>query len=199
MASSEVIRNETMWDDLSHNWGWMVVRGIAAVCFGVLALLVPGVTIAVLVLLWGAYALADGILSLISAFRIRDRGRPFWALLAVGILGIGAGILTFAWPAITALVLLAFIAGWALFVGVLQIVAAVRLRKSIEHEWLLGISGALSVVFGALMLISPGAGALAVLWMIGAYAIAFGALLIALGFKLRSHTHHHHPRFASQH
>lgn len=197
MAQETVSRDETMWNDLSHNWGWMVVRGIAAVSFGVLALLVPGITLAVLVLLWGAYAVVDGIFSLLAAFRIHDRGRPFWALLAVGILGIAAGILTFVWPNITALVLLAFIAAWALIVGVLQIVAAVRLRKSIEHEWLLGLSGALSVVFGLLMLINPGAGALAVLWMIGAYAIVFGGLLIALGFNLRSHTHH--PRLASQH
>ena len=197
MASGEVIRDEMMWNDLSHNWGWMVVRGVAAVCFGVLALLVPGITLAVLVLMWGAYALVDGIFSLLAAFRIRDQGRPFWALLAVGVLGIIAGILTFVWPGITALVLMGFIAAWALFVGALQIVAAIRLRKSIEHEWLLGISGALSVVFGALMLIAPGAGALAVLWMIGAYAILFGGLLIALGFNLRSHTHH--PRLASQH
>ena len=144
MATGEVIRDEMMWNDLSHNWGWMVVRGVAALCFGVLALLVPGVTLAVLVLMWGAYALVDGIFSLLAAFRIRDRGRPFWALLAIGALGILAGILTFVWPGITALVLLGFIAAWALFVGALQIVAAIRLRKSIEHEWLLGISGALS-------------------------------------------------------
>jgi len=114
----------------------------------------------------------------------------------VGILGIGAGILTFIWPGMTALVLLAFIAAWSLVMGVFQIIAAIRLRKSIEHEWLLGLSGLLSVIFGLLMLISPGAGALAVLWVIGAYAIVFGGLLIALGLKLRSQTHH--PNLASQ-
>ena len=188
--------NDTMWSDLGRNWGWIVVRGIAAVIFGVLALVLPGITLAALVLLWGAYALADGIIALIAAFRIRDRGKPFWALLVVGILGIAAGILTFIWPGMTAIVLLAFIAAWSLVMGIFQIIAAVRLRKSIENEWLLGLSGLLSVIFGVLMLINPGAGALAVIWVIGAYAIVFGVLLIALGLKLRSRTHH--PSLASQ-
>ncbi len=182
--------NDTMWSDLGRNWGWILVRGIAAVIFGVLALVLPGITLAALVLLWGAYALADGIIALIAAFRIRDRGKPFWALLVVGILGIAAGILTFIWPGMTAIVLLAFIAAWSLVMGIFQIIAAVRLRKSIENEWLLGLSGLLSVIFGVLMLINPGAGALAVIWVIGAYAVVFGVLLIALGLKLRSRTHH---------
>jgi len=188
--------SNTMWSDLGRNWGWIVVRGIAAVIFGVLALVLPGITLAALVLLWGAYALADGIIALIAAFRIRDRGKPFWALLVVGILGIAAGILTFIWPGMTAIVLLAFIAAWSLVMGIFQIIAAVRLRKSIEKEWLLGLSGLLSIIFGVLMLINPGAGALAVIWVIGAYAILFGVLLIALGVKLRSRTHH--PSLASQ-
>jgi len=98
--------NNTMWSDLGRNWGWIVVRGIAAVIFGVLALVLPGITLAALVLLWGAYALADGIIALIAAFRIRDRGKPFWALVVVGILGVAAGILTFIWPGMTAIVLL---------------------------------------------------------------------------------------------
>jgi len=182
--------NDTMWSDLGRNWGWIVVRGIAALIFGVLALVLPGITLAALVLLWGAYALADGIIALIAAFRIRDRGKPFWALVVVGILGVAAGILTFIWPGMTAIVLLAFIAAWSLVMGIFQIIAAVRLRKSIENEWLLGLSGLLSVIFGVLMLINPGAGALAVIWVIGAYAILFGVLLIALGLKLRSRTHH---------
>src|SRR5690348_14860834 len=101
--------NDTMWNGLSRNWGWIVVRGIAAVIFGVLAWVLPGITLAALVLLWGAYALADGIFALIAAFRIRDRGKPFWALLVVGMLGIAAGILTFLWPGMTAIALLAFI------------------------------------------------------------------------------------------
>ena len=177
-----------MLEDLARNWGWIELRGIVAVLFGVLALLWPGVTLAALVILWGAFALADGILSLIAAFKIRDKGRPFWSLLIVGLLGIAAGIVTFLWPGITAFVLLMFIAAWAFVMGIFQIIAAIRLRKEIENEWLLGLSGVLSVIFGVLMFLQPGAGALAVVWIIGAYAIFFGVLLIVLGFRLKRHT-----------
>jgi uncharacterized membrane protein HdeD (DUF308 family) len=156
--------------------------------FGLLAFAWPAVTLAILVLLWGAYALADGVLALIAAFRVRDRGKPFWALLIVGMLGMVAGLLTFFWPGMTALVLLAFIAAWALVMGVFQIVAAIRLRKVIEGEWLLALSGLLSVFFGALMLLNPGVGALAVIWIIASYAVVFGVLLIALGLRLKGDT-----------
>jgi uncharacterized membrane protein HdeD (DUF308 family) len=176
-----------MLEDLKRNWGWIELRGVVAVIFGILALLWPGVTLAALVILWGAYALADGVFSLIAAFKVRDRGRPFWSLLIVGLLGIAAGIVTFLWPGMTALILLMFIAAWAFVMGIFQIVAAIRLRKEIENEWLLGLSGALSVIFGVLMFLQPGAGALAVVWIIGAYSILFGILLIVLGLRLRRH------------
>jgi uncharacterized membrane protein HdeD (DUF308 family) len=184
MATNAML-NDEMLQDLRRNWGWIVVRGVAAVIFGVLAFIWPAITLAALVILWGAYALADGVLAFIAAFRVRDRGRPFWALLIVGVLGVAAGILTFFWPGVTALVLLAFIGAWALVMGLFQIVAAIRLRKAIEGEWLLALSGVLSVIFGALMLWNPGAGALAVIWVIGSYAIVFGVLLIALGLRLK--------------
>jgi len=174
-----------MLEDFCRNWHWVVIRGVAAVIFGLLAFIWPGITLAALVIVWGAYALVDGALALIAAFRVRDRGKPLWALLIVGLLGLAAGILTFIWPAMTALVLLSFIAAWAIVMGIFQIVAAIRLRKSIENEWLLALSGVLSVLFGVLLLLRPGAGALAVIWIIGAYAIAFGVLLIALGLKLK--------------
>ena len=175
----------TMLEHLSRNWGWIVLRGVAAVLFGVLAFLWPGITLAALVIVWGAYALADGVLSLIAAYRVRDRGKPFWALVIVGLLGIAAGIVTFIWPGITALVLLMFIAAWAVVMGIFQILAAIRLRKEIQNEWLLGLSGILSVLFGIIMFVQPGAGALAVIWVIGAYAIVFGILLIWLGLRLK--------------
>jgi uncharacterized membrane protein HdeD (DUF308 family) len=171
---------------LGHNWGWIVLRGVAAVLFGVLAIAWPGITLATLVIVWGAYALAEGLLTLIAAWQVRDEGRPFWSLVVVGLLGIAAGVITFLWPGITALTLLMIIAVWALIMGIFQIVAAIRLRKVIEREWLLGLSGVASVIFGVLMIISPGAGALAVLSLIAAYAIVFGVLLIVLGFRLRS-------------
>ena len=122
---------------------------------------------------------------LIAAFRIRDSGRPLWPLILIGAAGVIAGILAIIWPGLTALVLLMFIAAWAIVIGVLQIVTAVRVRKEIHNEWLLGLSGALSLVFGGLMIAAPGAGALAMIWIIGAYAVFFGVLLIAAGFRLR--------------
>jgi uncharacterized membrane protein HdeD (DUF308 family) len=175
----------TMLEHLGRNWGWVVLRGVAAVLFGILAFAWPGITLAVLVIVWGAYALADGVLALVAAYRVRDQGKPFWSLVIVGLLGIAAGIVTFIWPGMTALLLLMFIAAWAVVMGIFQIVAAIRLRKEIENEWLLGLSGVLSVLFGVIMFAQPGAGALAVIWVIAAYAIAFGILLIWLGLRLR--------------
>jgi uncharacterized membrane protein HdeD (DUF308 family) len=175
----------TMLEHLGRNWGWVVLRGVAAVLFGILAFALPGITLAALVIVWGAYALADGILALIAAYRVRDQGKPFWSLVIVGLLGIAAGIVTFIWPGMTALLLLMFIAAWAVVMGIFQIIAAIRLRKEIQNEWLLGLSGVLSVLFGIIMFVQPGAGALAVIWVIAAYAIVFGALLIWLGLRLK--------------
>jgi uncharacterized membrane protein HdeD (DUF308 family) len=172
---------------LGRNWGWIVLRGVVAVLFGVLAIAWPGITLAALIIVWGAYALADGVLALVAAWRVRDQGRPFWALLIVGLLGIAAGVVTFLWPELTALTLLMIIAAWAVVVGVFQVVAAIRLRKLIAGEWLLGLTGILSVIFGIVVFARPQAGALAVVWMIGSYAIVFGALLIALGLRLKPH------------
>ena len=175
----------TLLGYLGRNWGWVVLRGVAAVLFGVLAFAWPGITLAALVIVWGAYALADGVLSLVAAYRVRDQGKPFWSLLIVGLLGIAAGIATFIWPGMTALLLLMFIAAWAVVMGIFQIIAAIRLRKEIRGEWLLGLSGVLSIIFGIVMFVQPRAGALAVIWAIGGFAIVFGVLLIWLGFKLK--------------
>ena len=176
-----------MLEYLGRNWGWVVLRGVVAVLFGAVAFGWPNITLAALVILWGAYAFADGVLALIAAWQVRDQGRPFWSLLIVGVLGIAAGAVTFMWPAMTALTLLMFIAAWAVVMGVFQIAAAVRLREEIQGEWRLGLSGLLSVIFGIVMFAQPGAGALALIWVIGAYAILFGILLIALGVRLKEH------------
>ena len=176
---------------LQRQWGWIALRGAVAVLFGVVALAVPGITLAALVITWGVYSVADGILSLVAAWQTRHDGQHFWSLLGIGLLGIAAGVGTFLWPGITEVVLLMVIAGWAVGTGILQIVAAIRLRKAIEGEWALGLSGALSVLFGLLMFVSPGAGALAMLGLIASYAIAFGVLLIVLGFRLRSYSTRH--------
>ena len=177
---------EALLDQLGRNWGWIALRGAAAVIFGVLAFAWPVKAIVVLVLFFGAYALVEGIFALIMAFRVRDRGRPLWTFAAIGLLGIAAGIVTFIWPGITALALLTLIAVWAFFMGIFQIVAAVRLRKEITHEWLLGLSGVLSVIFGAVMLARPVEGLRAVVWVIAAYSVVFGILLIVLAFRLKN-------------
>ncbi len=177
----------TLLHTLGRVWWLVLLRGIAAIVFGVLAWTWPGATLITLVLFWGAYALVDGVAALWAGWQAKDGGKPMWQVVLIGVLGIAAGLFTFAWPGITAIALLLLIAAWAIVTGVFQIAAAIRLRKEIANEWLLILSGALSVVFGCLLVASPGAGALAVLWLIGAFAVAYGALLVVLAFKLRKH------------
>jgi uncharacterized membrane protein HdeD (DUF308 family) len=137
-------------------------------------------------LFYGAFALIDGVLAVIAAVK-GGTPAPRWWLALVGVAGIAAGVLTFLWPGVTALVLLFFIAGWAIAVGVFEIVGAIRLRKEIDNEWLLIAGGALSVLFGVLVLLLPGAGALALVWIIGSYAIVYGVILVSLALRLRKH------------
>lgn len=171
---------------LADRWWVPLIRGIAAILFGILAVAYPEVSLTFLIVLWGVYALVDGVFSLAMAIR-RGRSGGTWGWLVLeGLVGIGAGIVAFAWPGITALMLLMVIAVWAVITGIASIAAAIRLRKEIRDEWLLGASGVLSIIFGGLMLAYPGAGALAVLWMIGAYAIIYGVLLMGLAWRLYS-------------
>ncbi|MFO0994540.1 MAG: HdeD family acid-resistance protein [Hyphomicrobiales bacterium] len=174
---------------LAKNWWLLLLRGIAAIIFGILAFAWPGITLLSLVILYGAYALVDGVLSVAAAIGGGGGAAPRWWLVVVGLLGIAAGLLTFFWPQITALVLLMFIGAWALIHGVFEIIGAIRLRKEIDNEWMLILSGALSVLFGAAMLIMPGAGALALIWVIGAYSIIFGILFVGFAFRLKKHAH----------
>jgi uncharacterized membrane protein HdeD (DUF308 family) len=170
---------------LARNWWVLVLRGVLAVLFGIVAFFMPGPTAYALVLLFGAYALVDGIFAVITGIREYDERERWWAVLLEGIAGIIVGVLTFLWPGVAGLVLLTFIAAWAIITGVFEIMAAIRLRREIEGEWLLGLSGVASVLFGLLLLFQPVAGLIAVTWIIGAYAILFGVLLIALGLQLR--------------
>jgi uncharacterized membrane protein HdeD (DUF308 family) len=172
---------------VAQYWWVLAIRGVAAILFGVLAFLWPGITLTVLVLLFGAYALVDGIFAVIAGFTARRESERWWWMVLQGVAGIILGVLTVLWPGITALVLLTFIAVWSIITGVLEIAAAIRLRREIEGEWLLILAGAASVVFGILLLIRPGAGALAVIWLIGAYAVVYGILLLVLAFRLRGY------------
>ena len=172
---------------LARQWGWIALRGLAAVSFGVMAFVWPEPTLIALTVVWGAYVFLDGVLALMAAYRVRDQHKPVWPLVIVGVLGIAAGIVTFIWPDITAWSLLLLIAAWALVMGAFQIASAITIRKSIDNEWLLGLSGIVSMIFGVVMIAYPRAGALAVAWTIGTFAIPFGLLLIMLGFRLRGY------------
>jgi uncharacterized membrane protein HdeD (DUF308 family) len=173
---------------LARNWWLLLLRGIAGIVFGVLAFIWPGITLLTMIIFYGAYALIDGIFAILAAFRGGEAQSRWWLIL-IGILGIAAGLLTFLWPGITALVLALFIGAWSLIHGIFEIVGAIKIRKEIDNEWWLILSGALSVLFGLVMLIMPGAGALALVWVIGAYSIIFGALLVGFAFRLKKHSH----------
>ena len=174
-----------MNDLLTRNWGLLLLRGLAALAFGLFTLFYPGISLAALVVVFGAFAFADGVFAVISAIANR-RGEPHWvALLLSGIAGIAIGVITFLSPGITAIALLAFIAAWAIITGVGEIAAAIRLRRTISNEWLLGLAGILSVLFGVLLIAMPGVGALAVVLWIGAYATVMGIIWLVLAVRLR--------------
>jgi uncharacterized membrane protein HdeD (DUF308 family) len=168
-----------------------MLKGIIAVLFGLLAISRPGMTLAVLVLLFGIYALLDGIFSLFAAVSGWSHREDRWLLVLEGVIGLLAGFATLRAPALTTFVLIFFIAAWALATGVLRIVGAIRLRKEISGEFWLALSGVLSVVFAFLVMLQPAAGALALAWLIGWYAMFLGAILIMFSFKLLSVRRHH--------
>lgn len=173
---------------LAKNWWLFLIRGICGIIFGFLAFTLPGITLVTLVLLYGAYAFADGVFSLIAA--VKDGGsQSRWWLAIVGLCGIAAGITTFAFPGLAGLVLLFLIAGWAIAIGVFEIIGAIELRKQIDNEWMLILSGIVSILFGFVLLLRPGAGAIALVWMIGSFSILFGFLNVGFALRLRSHNH----------
>jgi uncharacterized membrane protein HdeD (DUF308 family) len=175
----------TVVDLLTHNWWLLALRGLMAILFGVLAFVWPGITLLTLVWLFGAFALVNGILSLALAAKA-PKGYPrVGSLILGGLLGILAGLLAFVMPGITTLSLLILIAAWAMVTGILEIVAAIRLRKEMTNEWLLALAGIASLAFGVLLVLRPAAGALVLIWWIGAYALIFGILLCVLAFRLR--------------
>jgi uncharacterized membrane protein HdeD (DUF308 family) len=171
---------------LAHNWWSVVIRGVIAVLFGILTLAWPGITVGALVILFGVYALIDGIVNLAGARRASKAHERWGVLVIEGIVGIAAALVTFAWPAITAIVLVYVIAAWAIVTGIFEIMAAIRLRKHISGEWLLALAGVASIVFGVLLMAAPLVGALVIAIWIGVYALIFGAMLVGLGLRLRS-------------
>jgi uncharacterized membrane protein HdeD (DUF308 family) len=173
-------------DALIRNWWVVLLRGVAGIIFGLITFFAPGISLVALVLLFGAYSFADGLLAIVTAIRRRSETDRWWVLLLEGLAGVAAGVVTVVWPGITALALLYVIAAWALVTGGLEIAAAIRLRKVITGEWLLVLIGIASVALGVLLVLFPGPGALALVLWIGAYALVTGVLLIALAFKLRS-------------
>ena len=181
-------------DTLVHNWWVVLLRGIAGILFGILTFVSPAISLGALVLLFGAYSFADGVLAIISAIRNRAESERWWIVLIQGLAGVGAGLVTLLWPGITALALLAVVAAWALVIGGLEIAAAIRLRKVITGEWLLVLSGIASITLGVLLALFPGPGALALVLWIGAYAIVSGVLLVALALRLRSWGREHTGR-----
>ena len=175
-----------MFNLMTQNWWAMALRGLIAVLFGIAAFMAPGIMLWMLVALFGGYALADGIFALISAFRRDVRAERWWALLFEGIVSLVIGVVTITWPGLTAMGLLYLIAFWAIVTGVFEIITAIRLRREIRGEWMMALIAILSMAFGFLLIAFPLAGALSVVLMIGAFAFATGALMIALAFKLRS-------------
>jgi uncharacterized membrane protein HdeD (DUF308 family) len=171
---------------LSLNWSALALRGIVAIVFGIFAFLLPGLTLAALILLFAAYAFVDGVSHLITAFRHRAAGGPDWLSVVGGIAGIAAGIVAAFLPGITALFLVTLIGAWAIVTGVMEIIAAYQLRKEIRGEWLLALNGVVSVLFGIFLWLFPGTGALALVWLIAAFAIISGVVLLALAFRMRS-------------
>lgn len=178
---------------LSRYWWVLVVRGVIAILFGILAFTMPAAALAALVLVFGAYAFIDGAFAIAAALGGRRLSTDWWIVLLHGLLGVGIGLLTLFNPAITAVALLVFIAAWAIAAGALQVFAAIKLRHELTGEWWLALGGVLGIAFGVLLIMRPGVGALAVLWVIAAYAILWGVMLIAAGLGIRRARKHAIP------
>jgi uncharacterized membrane protein HdeD (DUF308 family) len=180
MAQPQALPSET------GHWWALAIRGAIAILFGLAALLRPGIALQALILLFGAYALVDGVFAVVGVFGGTRGGTPRWLLLIEGIAGILAGLIAFVLPGLTAIVLLYLIAVWAIVTGIFEIATAIRLRQEITGEWALIIGGALSILFGVILaVIGPVAGLLSLIWLIGVYAVAFGILMLITAFQVR--------------
>ena len=174
-----------MASDLARNWWLLALRGVAGILFGIVAFVWPDATLAALILVFGAYVFVDGIFAVVAGIRMRRQLSLWWLMLLEGVAGIILGLLTFRSPDTTALVLVTFIAAWSIVTGIFEIATALRMRTLIANEWLLILSGAVSIIFGILLIAQPGAGEIALVWLLGAYALLFGILTLMLAFRLR--------------
>lgn len=181
MTMSEMGPGSMLIGAITRNWWLILVRGLAAIAFGIVCFVWPTVSLLALVYLWGIYAIVDGASAVIGG-----ASSQWWSMLLVGAVSVAAGVIAFVWPGITVLALLYLIAAWAVVRGVVEIVAAIRLRHEIRNEWLLILGGAISILFGVLVALFPGAGALSVLWAIGAFAVVFGIVAVVTSLRLRA-------------
>jgi uncharacterized membrane protein HdeD (DUF308 family) len=181
MAMNEMSADPLLLGAIVKHWWLILVRGLAAIAFGILCLVWPAISLLALVLLYGAYAVVDGIGAMAWGTRSRWTG-----MVVVGVVSVAGGLLALFWPGITALALLYLIAGWAIVRGVSDIAAAIRLRRHISNEWMLVLGGSLSILFGVLVALFPGAGAISLVWAIGVFALVFGLVAVGLALRLRA-------------
>lgn len=168
-----------------NKWWVFLLRGLAAIAFGLVTLIWSRITIQVLLILFGAFVLLDGIFSLVAGILSIRTDKRWWEMLFSGVLGIAIGLLMFAWPNITGVVLLYFIGAWAVVIGIMDILIAIQLRREIEGEWIMIMDGIFSVLIGVLLFLFPGTGALAAVWLIGLFAVAVGIIFVILALRLR--------------
>jgi uncharacterized membrane protein HdeD (DUF308 family) len=176
--------NASLLRSLANNWWVLLLRGLAGIGFGVVAFMWPGITLVSMILLFGVFAAVGGVLEIIAAIR-GGTMLPRWWLAMAGVIALGAAAITFLDPHVTALILIYIIGGWAFIHGIFEIIGAIRIRKMIRNEWALILSGVLSALFGIMVMLRPGAGALGLVWMIGAIAFVTGILFTYFAFKLR--------------
>ncbi|WP_206614389.1 HdeD family acid-resistance protein [Chitinophaga barathri] len=174
-----------MIHELAKYWWLVVLRGVLAVLFALVAFIWPAITLAILVVFLGAYLLVDGIFALIHGFTVMKTDRSWWGFVLVGLAGIAAGLIALFMPGITALFLVTLVALWSVVTGILEIVIAIRLRKEITGEWMLIVAGIFSVIFGILLFMQPIAGVVVISWWLGIYALFLGIFLISVGFRLK--------------
>ena len=188
--------DSNMSEALARNWWAIALRGVLAIVFGVIALVVPGVTMLSLVIVFAAYALVDGVLAIVAAVRSARRHERWGLLVLEGVVDIAAGVLAFLWPGLTIVIFVLLVAAWAIVTGALMTAAAFRLQ--LDHgRWWLALGGLASLVYGVLLIIAPLIGALVLTWWLGAYALVFGVLLLILAFRLRAkHAEGRHAGFA---